>query len=85
MNFKILMFLIGTFAFSILLTYFVRIYTLKQHILDIPNERSSHVVATPRGGGLGFVVVFLLGLSILCFSGIIGRHLFLALVGGGAL
>jgi Fuc2NAc and GlcNAc transferase len=29
-------------------------------ILDIPNERSSHSVAVPRGGGLGFPVAIIL-------------------------
>jgi Fuc2NAc and GlcNAc transferase len=27
-------------------------------LLDIPNDRSSHTVPTPRGGGLGFVIAF---------------------------
>lgn len=30
-------------------------------IMDNPNERSSHVQPTPRGGGLGIIGVFLLG------------------------
>lgn len=29
-----------------------------QHLLDIPNDRSSHTQPTPRGGGLGFIVAF---------------------------
>jgi Fuc2NAc and GlcNAc transferase len=29
-------------------------------LIDRPNERSSHTVPTPRGGGVGFVVTFLL-------------------------
>ncbi|MGK7915068.1 MAG: hypothetical protein AB4038_05895 [Prochloraceae cyanobacterium] len=29
-----------------------------QQLLDIPNERSSHTLPTPRGGGLGFIVAF---------------------------
>lgn len=28
---------------------------LRRRIVDIPNERSSHTVATPRGGGLGIL------------------------------
>lgn len=31
-----------------------------QHLLDIPNERSSHTQPTPRGGGLGFIIAFAL-------------------------
>ncbi len=31
---------------------------LSQQFLDIPNDRSSHTMPTPRGGGLGFIVAF---------------------------
>lgn len=34
-------------------------------ILDVPNARSAHQVVTPRGGGLGPVVAFLLGMLAL--------------------
>lgn len=48
---------------SFLLSYSV-VYLIKKslssHLLDIPNERSSHTQPTPRGGGLGFVLSFLL-------------------------
>ena len=40
----------------------------KKGLLDIPNERSSHVVPTPRGGGIGIVagiVVALIAGSLL--------------------
>ena len=85
LNIFILIMSIALALISFFLTGQVRKYAISRHILDIPNERSSHVVVTPRGGGLGFVVAFLLGLSILHFSGIIGMHLFLALAGGGVL
>lgn len=29
-----------------------------QHLLDVPNGRSSHIMATPRGGGVGFLLTF---------------------------
>lgn len=44
---------------SIVLTYMLRAYALRRQILDIPNERSSHVLATPKGGGLAIITVFL--------------------------
>jgi UDP-GlcNAc:undecaprenyl-phosphate GlcNAc-1-phosphate transferase len=34
-------------------------------VMDLPNERSSHAVPTPRGGGVGIVVGFLLGIAVL--------------------
>lgn len=43
--------------FSILGVYALT-KTLKQILIDIPNERSSHTQPTPRGGGLGFIVAF---------------------------
>ncbi len=38
---------------------------LKQRgVLDVPNERSSHVTPTPRGGGIGILVGFVTGLAV---------------------
>jgi UDP-N-acetylmuramyl pentapeptide phosphotransferase/UDP-N-acetylglucosamine-1-phosphate transferase len=37
----------------------VRWYALRRGVLDRPNERSSHTVPTPRGGGLGAVIALL--------------------------
>jgi Fuc2NAc and GlcNAc transferase len=57
-----------SFVASYLLTGLIRRYALKNSLLDIPNARSSHVVATPRGGGLAVVIVFLsiiIGTSLL--------------------
>jgi UDP-N-acetylmuramyl pentapeptide phosphotransferase/UDP-N-acetylglucosamine-1-phosphate transferase len=34
------------------------------HLLDIPNERSSHKMPTPRGGGLGIVLMTLLPFGV---------------------
>lgn len=38
-------------------------------ILDIPNERSSHSVPVPRGGGLAIVAGFLIGVSLIQIAG----------------
>lgn len=35
--------------------------SVKLNLLDVPNERSQHVEATPRGAGVGFVVAFFVG------------------------
>ena len=34
-------------------------------VMDLPNDRSSHAMPTPRGGGVGIVVGFLLGIAVL--------------------
>lgn len=43
---------------SVIAVGIVRAYTLRRAVLDQPNERSSHTVPTPRGGGLGLLVAF---------------------------
>ena len=37
-------------------TFLTRRFALKLGLLDAPNQRSSHTVPTPNGGGLGFVL-----------------------------
>jgi Fuc2NAc and GlcNAc transferase len=43
---------------AFLLTGLIRYYALNRNVLDIPNQRSSHTVPTPRGGGLAIVLAF---------------------------
>ncbi|MDP9200450.1 MAG: glycosyltransferase family 4 protein [Gemmatimonadota bacterium] len=56
-----------------------------QKILDIPNARSSHAVATPRGGGMAIVLTTLPALVILGSVGATTSALVSGLLGGGAL
>ncbi|MFT3892584.1 MAG: glycosyltransferase family 4 protein [Anaerolineales bacterium] len=42
---------------SYLLVYLIRQYAERRRIIDHPNERSSHTIPTPRGGGLAIVVL----------------------------
>ncbi|MEO7996064.1 MAG: glycosyltransferase family 4 protein [Gemmatimonadaceae bacterium] len=53
------------FIISISLTGWFRRYALKDGLLDVPNERSSHVTPTPRGGGVAIVIAVLVALPIL--------------------
>ncbi|QHB33512.1 glycosyltransferase family 4 protein [Yersinia canariae] len=57
------------FLASVGLTYLLRLYALKNNIIDTPNSRSSHVIPTPRGGGVAIVVSFLLGIVLFYFQG----------------
>jgi Fuc2NAc and GlcNAc transferase len=50
---------------STILTGLIRHYALMRNVLDIPNQRSSHSVPTPRGGGLAIVLVFTCAITIL--------------------
>ncbi|WP_145577119.1 MraY family glycosyltransferase, partial [Yersinia alsatica] len=47
----------------------LRVYALKNNIIDTPNSRSSHVIPTPRGGGVAIVVSFLIGIMLFYFQG----------------
>src|ERR1051325_1288733 len=55
---------------AFLLTYtgveIFRRWSLRRELFDIPNERSSHVEPTPRGGGLIIDVVCLTVFLIYC-------------------
>lgn len=54
------------FICSFVLTWLLRKYAIKNNVIDIPNQRSSHSAPTPRGGGVALVISFLIGLVVLC-------------------
>ncbi len=66
-------------------TWLVRHYALRASLLDVPNERSSHSVPTPRGGGIGILAALLGGLLVARVLGWIEARLWLALLAGGGL
>ena len=68
-----------------LMTAMLRRYALSRSLLDIPNERSSHTLATPRGGGLSFVITFLVALSVLGGWGYVKPSVLVSLLGAGGL
>lgn len=74
---------IAMLLLSALLTAVVRRVALLRGVLDVPNARSSHTVATPRGGGLSIVAVTTAGLAVFAALGMPGNALRLALAGGG--
>lgn len=49
---------------SVLFVFFVRRRALLRGLLDRPNARSSHSVPTPRGGGLGLVLAFVISFVV---------------------
>lgn len=57
--------LLTAFVCSFLLTGLYRQIALRKLLLDIPNERSSHRMPTPRGGGVAIVVVYLCSVILL--------------------
>ena len=53
--------------------------------MDIPNERSSHITPTPRGGGIAFVSTSLLGFLLLILNDALNRTDLLSLCCAGAI
>jgi Fuc2NAc and GlcNAc transferase len=60
-------------------------YAVRISMLDTPNARSSHTVATPRGGGVAIVVVVMLALVILGAAGTVDGVVCIAIGGSGAM
>ncbi|MBV7573770.1 glycosyltransferase family 4 protein [Pseudomonas sp. PDM32] len=69
---------------SLGLTGALRIYALKNSLIDVPNVRSSHSIPTPRGGGVAIVVCFLLVMPLLATTGLVTWSNAMALIGAGA-
>jgi Fuc2NAc and GlcNAc transferase len=77
--------LFAVFAVSWVLTLVLRRYALAKSLMDIPNERSSHSIPTPRGGGVAIVVSFLLALPVLGGLNLVSASALYGLLGSGLL
>jgi len=67
---------------SFILTYLIKNYYIKHALLDEINERSSHSVPTPHGGGIALSASWFIGLFYLFFTNEIDLNLFYALMVG---
>lgn len=65
------------------LTGVVRQYAFRRRLLDIPNARSSHIVATPRGGGVAIALTTLIALPVLGWMGALPWAHVAGFLGGG--
>jgi Fuc2NAc and GlcNAc transferase len=70
-----------SFAFTALM----RRYSLSRSLLDVPNDRSSHSVPTPRGGGGAIVLTFLGAVVGMFLGGVMPLALFFAVAGAGSM
>ena len=59
----------GAFGSTLLLTVLLRRWLIARQLLDHPNDRSSHSVPVPRGGGIAFVAVICGGMLAASASG----------------
>lgn len=67
---------------SYLLTELIRRYSLKNNLLDIPNNRSSHKTAVASGGGLSIVIIFFASIGL---SHSLPHNIIWAILGAGSL
>ncbi|VVO54485.1 putative undecaprenyl-phosphate N-acetylglucosaminyl 1-phosphate transferase [Pseudomonas fluorescens] len=77
--------LLAVFVVSWGMTFLLRRYALAKSLMDIPNERSSHSIPTPRGGGVAIVVSFLLALPFLAALGMLSPVTLYGVLGSGLL
>jgi Fuc2NAc and GlcNAc transferase len=75
--------LTGVFVVSLLLTGVIRRYAIANQVVDIPTARSSHTLATPRGGGISIVITFSIALIILYIYNRIELNVIYAFLMGG--
>lgn len=61
----------GSAIVSALLTYIAIVYARRRAMLDVPGRRRSHVTPTPRGGGIGVVIVATAASAWLVASGVL--------------
>lgn len=70
---------------SLIGTAVLRRYALSNSLIDIPNARSSHVLPTPRGGGVAVVCSYLFGAICLALMGLVEWSVTWGIVVPGAL
>ena len=68
-----------------LATGVVRAHAIRSAMFDVPNQRSSHTLPTPRGGGAAIVGTVLLCVAAAWSAAWVAAHVAIALIGGGAL
>ena len=59
-----LIWLLLHFALGLVGTWLARQYALRRELIDHPDERRSHQVPTPRGGGLSIVIALLIATCV---------------------
>src|SRR3954468_10343422 len=65
------------------LTRLIERFARARAILDIPNERSSHQMPTPRGGGVAIAAVVITGVILLAAWHLLEAQIAIGIAGGG--
>ena len=80
---RLWLFLFSLIFISAFLTWALIRITRKRAMLDVPNDRSSHQVPTPRGGGAALIITYIVGLFAIYVKDVINDPMFMALILGG--
>jgi Fuc2NAc and GlcNAc transferase len=72
----------GLLILSYIMTFIIMRLALKHSLLDIPNERSSHEIPTPRGGGVAIVISWFIGITSFWYFEFLNDNLYFALLSG---
>jgi len=67
---------------SFVLTFFIKNYAIKKSLVAHVNERSSHTVPIPHGGGIAIAITWFIGIIFLYANNEIEINLFYALMTG---
>jgi UDP-N-acetylmuramyl pentapeptide phosphotransferase/UDP-N-acetylglucosamine-1-phosphate transferase len=78
---RVIAIVVGVAVTSWLLVAVLREYALAQGLLDVPKERSSHAVPTPRGGGIGPVAATIIGYIVAVPESALDWRIMVALAG----
>jgi len=79
----IIVLLLSALLLSVFLVRLFRHYAISRDVLAIPNERSSHTLATPSGGGAAIVIGFLISLVLMHFITPLDSNVLFAIIGSG--
>lgn len=71
------------FAITFGLCWLLLRYATALNLIDVPNQRSSHLVPKARGGGVAFALTFLASLLVLVTNADVDNHLLIAVLGAG--
>ena len=71
------------FVLTLCLSGLLLRYASALHLIDIPNERSSHVTPRARGGGIAVALVFLLSVLLLVGNNDFERRVLFSILGAG--
>ena len=76
------LFIIALFFLSLFLTIVIKNIAIKKSLIDIPDDRSSHTIPTPYGGGIAIGISWFVGISYLYIQNLIDPNLYYAFMMG---